>query len=43
MYLLVLFLPLISAISAGIIGKKIGEKGAGIITTTYILITSIIS
>jgi len=43
MYYLILFIPLISAITAGIWGRKIGEKGAGIITTTSIIITSILS
>lgn len=43
MYYLIITLPLLSAISAGLFGRKIGEKGAGIITTSLIIITSILS
>ncbi len=43
MYILVLVIPLISATIAGLFGRKVGEIGAGIITTSLILITSIIS
>ena len=40
MYLLILFIPLMSAIIAGLFGRFIGEKGASIITTSLIGITS---
>jgi NADH:ubiquinone oxidoreductase subunit 5 (subunit L)/multisubunit Na+/H+ antiporter MnhA subunit len=40
MYLTILFLPLISAISAGLFGRSIGSQGGGIFTTTSIIITS---
>ncbi len=43
MYYLILTLPLISAISAGLFGRQIGEKGAGILTTSLILLTSFFS
>lgn len=43
MYLLILFLPLISAISAGFLGHRIGEKGAGYLTTSLIFSTCLIS
>jgi NADH-quinone oxidoreductase subunit L len=43
MYYLILFIPLLSAITAGLFGRKIGEKGAGIITTGSIIVTSIMS
>lgn len=43
MYYIILFLPLMSAISAGLFGRKLGSKGAGIITTGSIMITSILS
>jgi NADH-quinone oxidoreductase subunit L len=43
MYLLILFIPLISASIAGLFGRKLGEKGAGIVTSTLIIITSLLS
>lgn len=43
MYILVLVLPLISATIAGLFGRKIGENGAGFITTCIILLTSCLS
>lgn len=43
MYILVLVIPLISAILAGLFGRYIGDKGAGLMTTGLILITSLIS
>jgi len=43
MYILVLFIPLLSAIIAGLFGRFIGEKGAGIITTSCIFITAFLS
>lgn len=43
MYYLILILPLLSAITAGLFGRFIGEKGAGTVTSTLIVITSIIS
>jgi NADH:ubiquinone oxidoreductase subunit 5 (subunit L)/multisubunit Na+/H+ antiporter MnhA subunit len=39
MYILVLFLPLLSSIVAGLFGRKVGEKGAGIFTSCCILLT----
>ena len=43
MYILVLFIPLLSAIIAGLFGRFIGEKGAGIITTSCIFISAFLS
>ena len=43
MYILVLFLPLLSAIISGLFGRKIGTKGAGILTSSCIVISLIIS
>jgi len=43
MYYLILALPLISAISAGLLGRIIGEKGAGYLTTSLIIFTSFLS
>ncbi len=43
MYLLILFIPLISATLAGLFGRNLGEKGAGIITSTLIVITCLLS
>ena len=43
MYILVLFLPLLSAIISGLFGRKIGTKGAGILTSTCISTCVIVS
>lgn len=43
MYILVLFLPLLSAIISGLFGRKVGTKGAGIITSSCIVMSAIIS
>lgn len=43
MYTLVLFMPLLSAIISGLFGRKIGAKGAGILTSSCIVISTIIS
>ena len=43
MYLLILFLPLISFIVAAFFGTFIGRKGSTIITTTCIFLTAILS
>lgn len=43
MYTLVLFMPLLSAIISGLFGRKIGEKGAGILASSCIVISLIIS
>ena len=43
MYILVLFLPLLSAIISGLFGRKIGTKGAGILTSSCIVISVVIS
>jgi hypothetical protein len=43
MYALTLYLPLMSAVASGLFGRKLGEKGAGIFTTTTIILTSLIS
>jgi len=43
MYLLILLIPLMSASIAGLFGRKIGEKGAGFITSTLIVSTCILS
>ena len=41
MYLLILFLPLLSSILAGILGRKLGILGSQIITITCLILTSI--
>jgi NADH:ubiquinone oxidoreductase subunit 5 (subunit L)/multisubunit Na+/H+ antiporter MnhA subunit len=41
MYLTIIILPLLSAIIAGLLGRKIGNKGAGIITSVLLVMTSI--
>nr|YP_009158772.1 NADH dehydrogenase subunit 5 [Crella elegans]AKO90229.1 NADH dehydrogenase subunit 5 [Crella elegans] len=43
MYILVLFLPLLSAIVSGLFGRKIGARGACILTSSCIVISWIIS
>ena len=43
MYILILFLPLLSALISGLFGRKIGIKGAGIFTSSCITLTIIIS
>ena len=43
MYLLIVFLPLFSAISAGFFGRFIGERGAVRLTTTSLMITAMMS
>jgi NADH:ubiquinone oxidoreductase subunit 5 (subunit L)/multisubunit Na+/H+ antiporter MnhA subunit len=43
MYILVLFIPLISSITAGLFGRKVGEKGAGIFTSSCIVTTFFLS
>jgi len=42
-YILVLFIPLLSAIISGLFGRKIGTKGAGVLTSGCIVICTIIS
>ena len=43
MYILILIIPLLSSITAGLFGRKIGEKGAGILTSISIFTSFIIS
>nr|YP_001648629.1 NADH dehydrogenase subunit 5 [Agelas schmidtii]ABW83922.1 NADH dehydrogenase subunit 5 [Agelas schmidtii] len=43
MYILVLFIPLLSAILSGLFGRKIGVKGAGILTSSCITICAVVA
>ena len=43
MYILVLFIPILSVIISGLFGRKIGAKGAGILTSICISISAILS
>ena len=43
MYLLIVFLPLISALVAGMFGRFVGREGAKYITTSAIFITFLMS
>ena len=43
MYILVLFVPLLSAVISGLFGRIIGTRGAGIFTSSCIVISGIIS
>ena len=41
MYLSIIFLPLIGAITAGLFGRYIGKQGAIILTTTLVFLSSL--
>jgi NADH-ubiquinone oxidoreductase chain 5 len=43
MYLILIFLPLLSAFTAGMFGRKIGSYGASILTVTCLIITFFLS
>jgi NADH-ubiquinone oxidoreductase chain 5 len=43
MYLSLIFLPLLGSIVAGFFGRKVGVKGAQIITCLCVIITTILS
>ena len=43
MYLLIVVLPLLSALGAGFFGRQIGERGAVILTTTCLGVTALMS
>ena len=42
-YLTIVFLPLFGSIISGFFGRKVGPKGAGIITVTCLVITALLS
>jgi NADH:ubiquinone oxidoreductase subunit 5 (subunit L)/multisubunit Na+/H+ antiporter MnhA subunit len=43
MYLTIVLIPIISAIAAGLFGRLIGSKGAGMLTTLSIALSSLLS
>ena len=43
MYLLIVILPLLSAIGAGFFGKYIGERGAVLLTSSCLMVTAFMS
>ena len=43
MYLILVFLPLIGSISAGLFGRYLGPKGSSIVTVTLLFVTFLIS
>ena len=43
MYLLLVFLPLIGSISAGLFGRYLGTKGAQIVTTACLALSTLLS
>lgn len=43
MYIGILLIPFLSGIMGGLLGRKLGEKGVGVFTTTLIGLTSILS
>lgn len=40
MYLSLIFIPILSSIVAGLLGRKIGSTGAQVITTTCLIISA---
>jgi NADH-ubiquinone oxidoreductase chain 5 len=42
-YLVLIFLPLLGSIISGIFGRKVGVKGAQIITSSFVIFTTILS
>lgn len=43
MYLLIVLIPLISASIAGLAGRTLGEKGAGLFTCTCLIISVLLA
>jgi NADH-ubiquinone oxidoreductase chain 5 len=43
MYLLIIILPLLGSASAGLFGRFLGSRGAAVITTTCVMLSSILS
>ena len=43
MYLLLVFLPLLGSLQAGLLGRFLGSRGAAIITTGCVVISAILS
>jgi NADH-ubiquinone oxidoreductase chain 5 len=43
MYLTILALPLLGAITAGLLGRKIGVTGAHIVTCTFLVMSALLS
>jgi NADH-ubiquinone oxidoreductase chain 5 len=43
MYISLIFTPLISSISAGLFGRKLGIKGSQLLTSSGILITTLLA
>jgi NADH-ubiquinone oxidoreductase chain 5 len=43
MYLIIIFLPLLSSISSGFFGRKIGVTGSHVIACTSIITTTILA
>lgn len=43
MYLIIIFLPLLGSIISGFFGRKVGVKGAQLITSSFILITTLLA
>jgi NADH-ubiquinone oxidoreductase chain 5 len=43
MYLIIIILPLLGSIISGFFGRKIGIKGAQLITCSFIIITTLLS
>tara|TARA_B110000285_G_C15093526_1_gene600540 strand:+ start:260 stop:430 length:171 start_codon:yes stop_codon:yes gene_type:complete len=43
MYILIIAMPLIGATIAGLMGRKVGEKGAGYITSICMVFTALMA
>lgn len=43
MYLTIIFLPLLGALTSGLLGRKLGVKGSQLITTILVMISTILS
>ena len=43
MYQAILFLPLVGALFAGLIGRLVGARPSEVVTTTLVLITALLS
>jgi NADH-ubiquinone oxidoreductase chain 5 len=43
MYLSIIFLPLLGSIISGFFGRKVGVKGAQLITCSFIILTTLLA
>ena len=43
MYLLIVFLPLIASLQAGLMGRFLGSRGAAVVTTSCVVTSAVLS